>query len=316
MSGGEQQMLAIGRALMARPRLLLPRRALDGAGAQADPADLRHHHRDLQPGHHDPGGRAEREAGALAGAPRLRPRDRQDRQDRQGQRPRSTTPASARPTSASPDARAEPSAQCRAAATPTSSGATSSAGSRSATGISRIRSSRSATPTSSSPPTAVIAARWASGRTSPSASPTSVRLPWTTSDGERARGDPPAERGGERDRGEPVEGRLEQELVRAVAQAVVERAQDRQRPAAEDQRRDHEALDEPGPLGGRRSHPRAGAAASRRGPRSGTPAAAASPTIPPISSEPSTISMGALSRPRRAAPGTGPRSPRSRRSAA
>ena len=46
MSGGEQQMLAIGRALMSRPKLLHARRAVDGPGPDADPADLRHHHRD------------------------------------------------------------------------------------------------------------------------------------------------------------------------------------------------------------------------------------------------------------------------------
>ena len=40
MSGGEQQMLAIGRALMAKPAADPARRAVDGAGAQADPADL------------------------------------------------------------------------------------------------------------------------------------------------------------------------------------------------------------------------------------------------------------------------------------
>ena len=41
MSGGEQQMLAIGRALMARPQAAAARRAVDGPGAEADPADLR-----------------------------------------------------------------------------------------------------------------------------------------------------------------------------------------------------------------------------------------------------------------------------------
>ena len=111
----------------------------------------------------------------------------------------------------------------RAAATSTSSGATSSAGSRSATGISRIRSSRSATPTSSRPPAAVMAARWASGSTSPSATPDEGQPALDHHDGDRAGRDAPAERRRERDGGEPVEHRLEQDLVGSVAEPVVER---------------------------------------------------------------------------------------------
>jgi len=45
LSGGEQQMLAIGRALMARPRLILLGRAIVGAGAQIGGGDLPHRSR-------------------------------------------------------------------------------------------------------------------------------------------------------------------------------------------------------------------------------------------------------------------------------
>ena len=50
LSGGEQQMCAIGRALMAQPKLLHARRAV--AGPRPDPrrADLRHRPRDQQEG--------------------------------------------------------------------------------------------------------------------------------------------------------------------------------------------------------------------------------------------------------------------------
>ena len=40
MSGGEQQMLAIARALMSRPKLAVARRALPGPGADRGQADL------------------------------------------------------------------------------------------------------------------------------------------------------------------------------------------------------------------------------------------------------------------------------------
>ncbi len=50
MSGGEQQMLAIGRALMARPQAVDARRALDGNRADPRPADLRDIERDQPQG--------------------------------------------------------------------------------------------------------------------------------------------------------------------------------------------------------------------------------------------------------------------------
>ena len=60
MSGGEQQMCAIGRALMARPEAAAARRAVDGPGADLRRADLRDRDRDQQAGHADPARRAER----------------------------------------------------------------------------------------------------------------------------------------------------------------------------------------------------------------------------------------------------------------
>ena len=79
LSGGEQQMLAIGRALMAEPRLLLLGRALDGARPAVRPDDLRDHQDDPGPGCHGPVGGAERGQGTPAGRPRLRARDGEDR---------------------------------------------------------------------------------------------------------------------------------------------------------------------------------------------------------------------------------------------
>ncbi len=64
LSGGEQQMLAIGRALMSEPRRPAPRRAVARPLADPRPADLRDHPEINDAGHDDPARRAERPPGA------------------------------------------------------------------------------------------------------------------------------------------------------------------------------------------------------------------------------------------------------------
>ena len=106
MSGGEQQMLAIGRALMADPKLLDPRRALAGAGAHAGGADPRHHRGHQQPGNQRAAHRAERHHGAQHRQLRLHPRDRQGRDGRATARNSWPTTTSRSSTSASTARRA------------------------------------------------------------------------------------------------------------------------------------------------------------------------------------------------------------------
>ena len=69
-------MLAIGRALMARPQGAAARRTVDGVGAHGDLADLQDHRRDQLAGHHGAARRAERAAGAEPLGPGLHPGDR------------------------------------------------------------------------------------------------------------------------------------------------------------------------------------------------------------------------------------------------
>ena len=98
MSGGEQQMLAIGRALMARPALLL----LDEPSMGLAPILVDRIYETVaeinKQGVDDPAGRAERQPRARRLQPRLRAGDRQGRA--RTTRPRSCgrTPTSRRPT--------------------------------------------------------------------------------------------------------------------------------------------------------------------------------------------------------------------------
>ena len=100
MSGGEQQMLAIGRALMARPQPAAAGRAVARPRAGDRRQDLRDHPRDQRAGHDDPARRAERQLRARRLPARLRARDRHGRAQRHVGRTCATTRASRTRTSA------------------------------------------------------------------------------------------------------------------------------------------------------------------------------------------------------------------------
>ena len=167
------------------------------------------------------------------------------------------------------------------------------------TGMSRIRSRRSAIPREQE------AAGGRQGRDvgvgherSPSSTPNERERPLHDGHRHRREHDADPEARGERHRGEPVEHRLERELVDAPAEPVVERAEDGQRADAEQQGCREPALDEA--LPGRVVGPSLGAPPPRddqpwirpASPSRRSSIRSSEPLIPPMSRDPRTMRSG------------------------
>ena len=103
LSGGEQQMLVLGRAMMSEPQAAVPRRAFARPRAAGGARHLPHHPHDQRSRHQRAAGRAECALRAGNREPRLRAADRQHHGERDHARSLRRTRACVRPIS---DARA------------------------------------------------------------------------------------------------------------------------------------------------------------------------------------------------------------------